>query len=289
MDARTLTAVRRAQRNELTEHYIYSRLATRARGKNKQLLERIAQDELRHYRFYERLTGERLAQRGLVVRWYLFLARLFGLTFALRLMEKGEDLAQQAYRKIAKVPGVTRIIRDEERHEDMLIGMLEDERLEYAGSIVLGLNDALVELTGALAGLTLALGNATVVALAGFVTGFAAALSMAASGYLSAKEEADQNREKSPFKAAVYTGSTYLVTVIVLIAPYVLFHSIFVALGVTLALAIVIVAGYTFYITVAKQYKFWPRFLEMALISLSVAALSFLVGWLLQNALGIQV
>ena len=37
--------------------------------------------------------------------------------------------------------------------------MLDEERLRYIGSVVLGLNDALIELTGALAGLTLALQN----------------------------------------------------------------------------------------------------------------------------------
>lgn len=287
LDPSTFSAVRKAQCNEITEHNIYLRLALRAKGKNKRLLERIAGDELRHYRFYAKLTGEEHGPRHLAMLIYPFLACLFGLTFALRLMERGEDLAQQAYSKLSNVKGVTAIIKDEERHEDILIGMLQDERLEYAGSIVLGLNDALVELTGALAGLTLALGNARIVALAGFVTGFAASLSMAASGYLQGKEEADQNAAKSPLKAAVYTGTTYLLTVLILIAPYLIFSSIYVSLAVTLAFAILIVAGYTFYITVAKNLRFWPRFLEMALISLSVAALSFIVGWLLQHLFGI--
>ena len=52
-----------------------------------------------------------------------------------------------------------KIAEDEERHEQKLLAILDEERLQYVGSMVLGLNDALVELTGTLAGLTLALQN----------------------------------------------------------------------------------------------------------------------------------
>lgn len=288
LDAATLAAVKEAQRNELTEHHIYLFLASRAEGKNRGILARIAEDELQHCRFYEGLSGEKVAPRAFHRWWYVFLARLFGLTFALRLMERGEDLAQQAYRELRHIPGIDRIIKDEERHEDALIGMLEDERLEYAGSIVLGLNDALVELTGALAGLTFALQDARLVAMAGMITGFAASLSMAASGYLQGKEEADQNASKSPIKAALYTGVTYLVTVLILVAPFLLLPGIYGALAVTLLFAVLVVASYTFYISVAKGLRFWRRFAEMALISLTVAALSFGVGLLLRTVFGIE-
>ncbi len=288
-DHATRKAVLVAQRNELTEHIIYGRLAARMRrkdAKNATVLEHIAADELKHHDFWKRLTKEEVQAHSLRAWWYLFLAWALGVIFAVKLMETGEDLAQDAYGKLKHISGVAAMIRDEHRHEDALIGMLREERLEYAGSIVLGLNDALVELTGALAGLTLGIQSSRLVALAGLVTGIAAALSMAASGYLSSKEEADQNELKSPVKAALYTGITYLVTVLLLIVPYFLF-SLYVALGVTLCLAVVIIAGYTFYITTAKSLRFWPRFLEMAIISLTVAAISFGVGWALRTVLGV--
>jgi len=289
MDADTFAAALRSQRTELTEHHIYARLAARSSGSNAKVLSTIAADELRHHGFWKGMTKREIAPRRLVIWWYLLLARAFGLVFAIKLMERGEGHAQANYEQLKRLPGVPKMIIDERHHEAALAALLRDERLEYAGSIVLGLNDALVELTGVLAGLTLALSNATVVALAGFITGFAASLSMAASGYLSSKEEADQNRAKSPAKAAVYTGVTYLLTVLLLIAPYLLFHDLYVALAVTLALAVAIIAAYTFYISVAKERRFWPRFLEMAAISLLVAALSFGVGWLAKTVLGVQI
>jgi VIT1/CCC1 family predicted Fe2+/Mn2+ transporter len=287
MDHETFAAAYRSQRAELTEHHIYARLASRSSGSNAKVLATIAADELRHHRFWQGMTRQEAAPHRLTIWWYLLLARAFGLVFAIKLMERGEGHAQTSYEQLKRLRGVPKMIMDEQRHEAALAALLRDERLEYAGSIVLGLNDALVELTGVLAGLTLALSNATVVALAGFITGFAASLSMAASGYLSSKEEADQNREKSPVKAALYTGVTYLLTVLLLIAPYLLFHNLYVALAVTLGLAVVIIAAYTFYITVAKELRFWPRFVEMAVISLIVAALSFGVGWLAKTVLGV--
>ena len=70
-------------------------------------------------------------------------------------MEKGEEEAQVTYKKIAhEVPEAKSIIKDEDEHEAKLIALINEERLKYIGSIVLGLNDALVELTGVLAGLT---------------------------------------------------------------------------------------------------------------------------------------
>ena len=86
----------------------------------------------------------------------------------------------------------------------------------YLGSIVLGLNDALVELTGVLAGLTLALQNSRIIVVSGLIIGLAASLSMAASEYLSTKAEANG---RSPGVSAFYTGIAYLITVLFLIFP----------------------------------------------------------------------
>jgi VIT1/CCC1 family predicted Fe2+/Mn2+ transporter len=97
--------------------------------------------------------------------------------------------------------------------------LLDEELLRYAGSIVLGLNDALVELTGALAGFTLALQNTRLIALTGLITGVAAALSMAASEYLSTRSEGGG---RSPLRASLYTGTAYIITVFLLILPYLL-------------------------------------------------------------------
>ena len=283
-DARILAQ----QRAEITEHAIYSALAARCRDAgNRQVLAQVAEEERRHYEVWRSITGRDLQP----VRWrvavYGLLARVFGLAFALKLMEGGEERAQAFYREmVPHYPQVQGIGEDEKRHEKALVALLRDERLAYAGAVVLGLNDALVELTGTLAGLTLAFRNGPLIAMTGLVMGIAAAMSMAASGYLSAQEGETQD---DPVKSALYTGVAYLLTVLVLVAPYFLFANVFAALAVTLTLTVVIIAGYTSYIAVAKELAFRPRFLRMAAISIGVAVISFGIGWGLKHAVGVEV
>ena len=269
------------QQNEINDHTIYSNLAKKSSGNNKQILESIAKDELNHYNFWKQKTKQDLKPKNI---WFsMFLIKIFGVVFMMRYREKKEHEAQLDYAKF-NLPGIKKIIQDEDRHEHTLLSMYQEERLDYASSVVLGLNDALVELTGMLAGLTLAIANSKLIAIAGFVTGVAASMSMAASAYFAAKEDAGH---KSPKKVALYTGITYLTIVLLLILPYLLFSNIYVSLGVTLSLAIFVIAGYTFYITTAKDQAFWPRFMEMALVSLTVAAISFAIGWTLHVMFGL--
>ncbi len=289
MDPETTRIIVAAQRIELTEHRIYERLAARTRDEhNRTVLARIADDEKRHHDFLRRLSERDVEPRRLVIWSYLALARLLGVTFALKLMEHGEGAAQVGYERLRAVDGVDQIIQEEAEHERELINLLSDEPLEYAGSIVLGLNDALVELTGALAGLTLALAETKVVAIAGLITGIAASLSMAASEYLSAKSEQQPGSAKSPLRSAAYTGAAYVVAVALLILPYFVFAQPLVALGCTLATAVLIIAAFNFYISVAKELSFGPRFAEMTAISLGVAAVSFAIGWAVRGLLGVE-
>jgi Uncharacterized membrane protein len=290
--ATTAKAMLAAQRSELTEHLIYRRLAARMpESKNAEILRRIAADEKRHHDFWKALTRRRVRVSRLRVWWYVWLARVLGITFSLKLMERGEFFSQQQYAAMNDVPGIDAIVHDEEEHERELIDLLHDEPLEYAGSIVLGLNDALVELTGALAGLTLAFANGRVVAMAGLITGVAASLSMAASEYLSSKSEGDVagGGAKSPGKAALYTGSAYVLAVVLLILPFFLLANVFAALAATLAVAVAIIAAFTAYISVARDVRFAPRFLEMAGISLGVAAVSFGIGFLVRTVFGVEI
>ncbi len=277
------------QQNEITEHHLYLKLAEKLdETPNAKVLQHIAKDELKHYHFWEKYTQTELKPQRIILWWYYLLSRLLGLTFALKLMERGEKGSQENYLKIAKsVPEVKVMIRDEHEHEQKLIGLLEEEKLHYVGSIVLGLNDALVELTGALAGLTFAFNDGKIVALAGLITGIAASFSMAASEYLSRRT--DKERVGSPLRASIYTGITYIVTVLLLILPFLLLSNIFVALGSTLVIALGIIFCFTFYTSVAQELPFRKRFLEMALISLGVAALTFGIGIIMRLVFGIGI
>lgn len=288
MDAKLNAQLMQFQLNEITEHHIYSRLAGAIKSaRNRKILQKIAADELKHYRIWKKYTGKEILPNWMQVRFYYFVGRIFGLTFGIKLMERGEEDAQKHYRKLkGKVKEIDSFLADENDHEQALIGLLDEESLQYAGSVVLGLNDALVELTGALAGLTLAFQNTQLIALSGLITGIAAALSMAASEYLSTRSE---TTEKNPFKAALYTGAAYIITVTILILPYLILENYYVCLALALTAAVVIIAVFNYYISVAKDLPFRARFLEMALLSLGVATLSFVLGYFIRSALGVEI
>ncbi len=274
------------QRNEFTAHHIYLKLAKSLKDRhNKDVLEEIARDELKHYYFWKAYTGKDVKPKFLMISFYFLISKLFGLSFALKLREKSEFHAYSHL--LSRFPQLSSMIKDEQKHEKVLLSMLDEDIIKYASSIVLGLNDALVELTGALAGLTLALQNSNLVAIAGLITGVAASLSMAASGYLSSKEEV--NHDKKPLTSAFYTGITYLFTVFLLVLPYFFFRNVYAALALMLLIAILIIFTYTFYITTAKSLPFWRRFIEMAILSLSVACISFGIGLLIRAVWGVEV
>jgi len=156
----------------------------------------------------------------------------------MKMMENGEEGAKEAYSKlVSAVPEAKEILQDEEEHEKHLVAMIDEERIGYIGSMVLGLNDALVELTGALAGLTLTFQN----------------------------------------------------TRLLLVIPYFLLGNYYVALGVTVVDAALVVLVFSFFVSVVKEIPFKRMFLEVLFISLGVAAASFLIGWLVQTFLNIEV
>ena len=275
------------QKNELTEHFIYKKLTASLKdAHNREVLSNISEDELRHYNLLKKYTEREITPDKFKIWRYFLIAKILGLTFGIKLMEKGEDKAQVVYRKLSEyVPEARKLEEEEGQHEREIINLIDEERLKYVGSMVLGLNDALVELTGALAGLTFALNNSRLVATAGLITGIAASLSMGASEYLSTKSEGDKN----PLKASLYTGTAYIFTVLFLIFPYLLFKNLYLSLSFTLFNAIIIISLFTFYISVAKDMSFKKRFSEMAVISLSIAFLSFIIGILVRKFLNVEI
>ena len=278
----------KAQQNEITEHTVYSKLAAIVKSEQQStVLERIAGEELRHYEFFRSLTGHDVRPSGSKAFIYVLLARVLGLNFGLKIMEKSEGVAQDTYAKIrAVVPRIDEIIDDEKEHENHLISLINEERLKYVSSVVLGLNDALVELSGALVGFTLALQQTRLIAIVGVITGIAASMSMAASEYLSTRhEEAD----KDPLRASIYTGCAYLVTVIILVSPYFVFKNAFLCLTLVILLSLLLIVIFNFYIAVAKEADFRRRFLEMAGVGLGVAVINFIIGLVIRSVFRIEI
>ncbi|MDC7227700.1 MAG: VIT1/CCC1 transporter family protein [Spirochaetales bacterium] len=274
------------QKNEKDASIIYGKIAARIKNpKNRDIVSKIAADEKKHYEILRKYSGVDVKPSRFKIFLYLFCARILGLTFTFKMLENGEADAHVGYGRIAEeLPELKSIIDDEERHERELIDLLNEKRLDYMGSIVLGLNDALVELTGALAGYTFAIQDSRNIALLGLITGISASLSMGASEYLSKREE----KEDRAFSSSIYTGIAYIVTVMLLVLPFLLFSNPFVNLTLTVLVAVLIIFFFNFYISVARDLNFKQRFFEMAGISVGVAIISFLIGWAVRTFLGFE-
>lgn len=278
----------RLQRHDHTQRLIYLELAERTNNHdNAPTLEEIAESQQARERMWQQYTGQEVRPDRFRMRRYLILARLLGLTFAVRLLERREAQNQDLYARVAnEIPEAQRMVESKSDQKHRLIDQVDEERLAYAGSMVLGLNDALVELTGALAGLTLALRDTNLIGASGLITGIAASMSMAASQYLSVQAE---ENDQSPLKASIYTGVSYILAVALLIVPYLLIAHYLTALGIALIIAVVIILAFTYYLSVARDLSFRHRFLEMAGISLGVAALSFVIGYGVRILFGLEV
>ena len=284
----SMNIIKKMQQNELTESVIYEEISKFAKGdNNKATLRRLSQEEKAHYEIWKSYTGIEMKPEAMKVFKFKMLARILGFTFAVKLMENGEDHAQEEYARLASEVEESVMIRSqEEEHEAALLQMLDEERLQYVGSMVLGLNDALVELTGSLAGFTFAMQNTSLIALSGLIIGISATFSMASSEFLAARSEG----RTDAFKSCTYTGIAYLLTVVALVTPYLLLGNEYylVALVCMLGIVILIIAGFTYYTSVAMDQPFKSRFMEMARISISVAVLSFVVGILAKHFLGVD-
>jgi VIT1/CCC1 family predicted Fe2+/Mn2+ transporter len=277
------------QKVEILESHLYAKIAGRAKKEeDKRILKKISEDEARHSEIIKKHTGEDVKVDKFKLFILNFISIIFGYTFIIKKMESGESRADELYGELAKtIPDFEILKRDEEKHEHALIEILDEERLKYVGAMVLGLNDALVELTGVIAGVTFAIRDNKYIALTGIITGIAATLSMGASNFLA--EKADGN--KDAFKSSLYTGFAYLITVVLMVMPYLLFpiHAYLPAFIVMLIVVILIIFVFNYYISVTKEVSFKNRFLEMLIISLSVAVISFVIGIVAKNVLGVDV
>ncbi len=289
MEANVRANLIKYQKEEMIGFHVLMKLSGYEKNlSNKKILKDIADEEAEHFRILEKYTETtpRTNTGWFRIWYYIIISRLFGLTFGVKLLELREEKAIGRYRQYdALYPEIAHIADQEEEHENKLIAMIEGKTLGFISAIVLGMNDALVELTGSLAGFTLALQNSILIALMGSITGIAAAMSMAASEYLSVKAE---KGTKIALRASIYTGISYIITVILLIMPFILIHHPLIAMILTLIIAIMVIAVFNFYYSIVKGEKFKTRFIEMLVISFTVVLISFGIGYLLKEYMGID-
>lgn len=285
-------------REELFAHRVYGALAERVPdGPSRTMLEELAAQERTHVDFWLEVGGHDEDEiRPSRFKHLLLVAasRLLGPAFTIRWLERGEDRAIATYSQLLEDgtlseeqrARVEQMLREEREHEQHLERGIKDERRVYLGAAVLGLNDALVELTGGLTGLVASIPDPKLVGFAALVVGIAASMSMAASNFLSV--DIGEESELRPGKAAAYTGIAYILVVVGLVLPFFLTTSRHVALAVSWAAAIAIIAAFSFYSSVMQDTRFLRRFGVMLALGLGVAVVSFVIGRVLGTVIGIE-
>ncbi len=285
----------RGAKDELTDHTVYKRLAKRKGEKDtnqSQILSHLAETEFRHYEFWKKYCPEeKIGINTLTVYFVLFLRYLFGPTFAVKYLEKHEAEVIRRYKSVANLipsddkPRFNEMIRDEEEHENGFTVEMQQSRVSYLSFIVLGLADAIVEISGIHAG-SLGIYRTTLFAgIAGVVAGAAASIAMASAAYAQAKT----GFKGSPALSAFYTGISYFINAVILATPYFLTKAMVQAITSSLILAVLIIAFISYYNAVVSEESFKRDFAELTGIMFGATLALYLLGTLIRGILGVTI
>jgi VIT1/CCC1 family predicted Fe2+/Mn2+ transporter len=282
-------------RNELFDSLLYEALSKHERNpRNKEILEELSRQEYMHYEFWSKFAGKiELEPRELFkLKFFLLLSRVLGRTFIIKFLERHETRAVEVYSQILGKEPLTeedrrtlaRVIEDEKFHEGALSSQIDEFAVRHLGSIALGMSDAIIELSGVHAGFLGYTSSSLYTGISGLIVGISASLSMAAAAYLQAKQE----RGKSPGKSAAVTGLMYMATVVLLTSPFFAGLPLLTALSISVALALVVLAGFTFYSTTILGSSFAREFLENSGVILLVVLVGYLFGTAVERILGFR-
>jgi len=280
--------------DEFTDFTLYDRLSKRVAGNSSfaEALRQLSATERRHFEFWKKyVPDEEPRSSSLKLFYLLLLQRMFGITFAVRYLERHESRVINEYRSVEHLipaedkEAFAEMLRDEEEHEKEFSNRVESSSVRYISFVVLGLADALVEITGIHAG-SLGIYNVTEIAgLAGIIAGGAASLAMASAAFAQAK----QGFQGSARLSAIYTGVSYFITAVVLATPYFLTKVMVDALAASLTLAVAILALATYYSSVISGKPFPRDFAEILLIMLGVTVVLYFFGYFIRIETGITI
>lgn len=280
--------------HEFTDSKLYERLSVTVDESSPfaGILKQLSATEVKHYEFWKKYAPkERPKLNRIKLYWILFLRRVFGLTFASRYLDRHEASVVKEYQALeglipeADKRAFDEMVADEQQHEQEFAQKVESTAVRYISFVVLGLADALVEISGIHAG-SLGIYNRTEIAgLAGVVAGGAASMAMASAAYAQAK----QGFHGSARLSAVYTGVSYFVSAVLLATPYFLTPSMVYALTSSLGLAVVMLALATYYSTVISNKPFTKDFLEILAILLGATVALYFFGYAVRVETSIKI
>lgn len=292
-------------KNEIKDYSVYNALLEKEKDKKmRSILSSLAKTENKHADIWSKIAKRDRAEVHISTFYlllYTLIRRIFGLTFTVRLLELNEINGAKAYAELLSRTKekslylqLKSILAEEREHEELLKNMLEEKeaQLRYIRSIVFGLNDGLVEILAAVAGIAVVATSNFIVVAVGLIAGLSGTLSMAGGAYLSAKSEGLVSKEKiltSPSKEAYYTGIYYFLGALVGIAPFGLGFGGVEGIALSIIFVSVALSFVSFIIAVISGVSIKRRIIEMLAISLGAAAATILFGFFLKEYLHIVI
>ncbi len=302
-------------RDEVHDIAVYTALAeNESRPELRRLLQKLADTEKKHAKIWKDIisdageTPHEPAFVGFAVAYYVFIRKVLGTAFAIKLLERGEERAIEEYsaalgsRRISgKGKAAIRnvILNDEKFHEKELSGKIGEYTgdLNYIKSIIFGLNDGLVELLAVVTGLAVVATSSLVVAVAGIVVGIAGTLSMAAGEYISSKSRGlvreamreDVVHKTSPAKEAMYIGLFYFIGAIIAVLPFILGLVRYAGIITSIVLVVIVLTVVSTIVAIISDTSAKRRVAEMLVISLGAAFVTIILGAIIRYYFGISI
>ncbi|HUB92348.1 MAG TPA: VIT1/CCC1 transporter family protein [Candidatus Saccharimonadales bacterium] len=308
--------VRGLFRDEIVDYEIFTRLAKRERdGDLKVLLGRLAKMEKAHMRIWAEMAGTKEPELGMAswtmaFKIYAFIAArmLLGVAFVIMLLGKNEIAALERYNnaiRSVKLSAMDRklldtVIADEKYNEVDLKEKIKEYKgqLNYIRSIVFGLNDGLVEVLAAVAGIAVVATSGSIVIVAGVIIGISGTLSMAGGSYLSAKshnlmedigEDEKSRLNMTPMQEASYTGVYYFLGSLVAVVPFILGLVGFEGIIAAVVLVSLVLTTVSVIVAVVSGTSIRKRVFEMLAISLGAVVVTVILGTVARTYFGVVI
>lgn len=272
---------------------LYHKDARRAhRRKLGDVFQRLSETEYKHYEFWKKYSPRTEAKVSrLKLYGIIIFEAIFGATFAVKFLERHEESTLRQYRHIGeRIPQEDKsrfeqMVKEEQELEVSLAQEVQSNFVKYMSFIVLGLADAIVEISGIHAGSLGIYSSTRLTGLAGIIAGAAASIAMATAAYAQAK----QSFRGSPKISAVMTGVSYFVSAACLAAPYFIETDPIYAMSASLSIAVVILLLTTYYNAVISTTHFLREFLELAGIMFGATLALYILGEIMRFYFGITI
>lgn len=270
-----------AQRSEVTEYHIYKSLARHARDKeNKRLLEQIAAEELEHYRFWMDY-GDEVDPMWWKVNLYILMSRIFGFVFALKLMERKEQIAEKKYLEISKfIPEVVKIAGEERGHEKILLNMVTDSRLKGMGSWIISINLVVFSLIILLFVLSMTTQNPILMATIAMISILAVS---SADLFITLFLRNNQSIHKDQVRKGLirFVSGTAIGSIILI--PYTIKQDVYVSLAMSTLIALFLSILLNYQFAVVSDQKGYKKIGRIFLVFLLVAFVGMAAGLIIRQ------